>query len=183
MTPALGPALRRCWRAGAVLGFSGWLAATAAAQHPNRAFDRIRRTSRGRLPIPDWRFFAPEPGQWDDHVLVRVLDAEGTPSPWRQVIHFEPRQWRHAVYFPKHREEKALIDVITELMRQVTGPPIELTDTAPYRLLTGFVEGVVRREHAGSMPAGFQFLVVRFTGHDQSGEIEGRFLSRVEPLG
>lgn len=182
MTARTGQVVRRSWRTTAVLGLSGWLSATVLAQHPLRTFDRVRVLRGRRLPLPDWRFFAPEPGRWDNHVLVREVAADGTASAWREVGGFQLRRWWHAMYFPEHRREKALIDATDLLMRQLVGPPVELVDTPEYALLRSFVEGVVRREAAGDLPAGFQFLLVRDAGHDVDDDVVLRLLSRFEPL-
>lgn len=182
MTSRLTSHARTGWRVAAPLGLAGWLAATVLAQHPLRAFDRIRVVGARRLPLPDWRFFAPEPGRWDDHVLVRVIQPDGTASEWREVCQFQPRRWTHAVYFPAHRHEKGLIDATDQLMRRLIGPPTEIADTPDYQLLRGYVEGVVRRDHADALPAGFQFLLARDAGHDVDGEMTLRLLSRFEPI-
>jgi hypothetical protein len=182
MTRWSSSGLRRGWRLAAPLGLAGWLAATTLAQHPIRSFDRIRVLRGRRPPLPDWRFFAPEPGRWDDHVLVRVVEADGTASAWREVRQFQPRRWTHAVYFPEHRQEKALIDATDQLMRRLVGPPAEIGHTQEYQLLRGYVEGVVRRDHADALPAGFQFLLARDAGHDDGGAMTLRLLSRLEDI-
>jgi hypothetical protein len=172
---------RRIVRSAALVGFGGWFVATTFAQHPMRMFDRVRVVRDSWAPpLPDWRFFAPEPGRWDNHVLVRVVDADGTASAWREALPLSERRWRHAVFFPEHRKEKALIDVADQLMRHLSGPPVELDETAPYHLLRGFVEGIVRERHADA--TGFQFLLVRDAGHDTEGELALRLLSRLERL-
>lgn len=45
----------------------------------------------------------------------------------------------------------------------------DLASSPAYRLISDFVETRVRAEHAGRpQPQGFQFLVVRHTGHDET---------------
>ena len=53
-------------------GLAGALLVTAAAQHPNKMFDRVRRLDPIGILIPNWRFFAPE-----------ALPARGRAFPGR----------------------------------------------------------------------------------------------------
>ncbi len=153
------------------LGLGSWLLATAASQHPHRAFDGLRRKDPIGLGLPNWRFFAPEPAQHDYHVLHRVLRADGTQSPWAETTTIAARRWSHVVFFADRRREKGLFDVAGELLTLMADPRIELTKTVPYELLRNAVELRVRTEHAdGPRPRGFQFLLARHTGHDAEPE-------------
>jgi hypothetical protein len=165
------------------LALGGWLAATALSQHPVRAFDGVRTAARRvGLLIPDWRFFAPEPGRWDDHVMVRTLGDDGTPTPWRSVNRYGRRRWRHAVFFPENRHEKALADAVAVLLLRLSANDREITDLLEYQLLRGYVEGHLRAERGADLPRGFQFLVLRDAGHDEGNELTMSLVSRYEPL-
>jgi hypothetical protein len=163
---------------------AAWLVGTALSQHPLRAFDRVRSGFRRvGLLIPDWRFFAPEPGRWDDHLMVRTIGDDGEPTPWRAVNRYAPRRWRHAVFFPENRVEKALADSVAVLLTRLSANDREITDLLEYRLLRGFVEGHVRAQHtAATLPRGFQFLVLRDAGHDEGNELTMSLVSRFEAL-
>ena len=178
------PAMTRSGSPAVTIALGLWLAATALSQHPVRAFDGVRANLRRLgLLVPDWRFFAPEPGRWDDHVMVRTLAEDGTATPWRSVDTFEPRRWRHAVYFPANRTEKALADTVSVLMERLSANDGDIADLLEYRLLRGFVEGRLRAHHrATNLPTGFQFLVLRDAGYDEGGELTLRLVSRFEPL-
>lgn len=173
----------RVWRIGAVGALAGWWAATFLSQHPLRNFDVLRRRPSGALFVPDWRFFAPEPGQWDNHVMVRTRERDGTVTPWRAINTFHPRRLVHAVYFPGHRQEKALLDVVSNLMLRIRTDPGDIADTTDYELLRHHIAHRIRRERAGSeLPEGFQFLLLRDAGHAVAEELEARLVSRFERL-
>ncbi|WP_019202182.1 DUF5819 family protein [Tsukamurella sp. 1534] len=151
-------------------GLAGALLVTAAAQHPNKMFDRVRRADRLGVLIPNWRFFAPEPARHDFHVVYRVATAGGTVSPWADASPPAARRWRHAVFFPERRRDKALSDVCTEV--GIGASRGDVSDAVPYRLLRGFVGSAVRREHGGrtgqDAVTGFQFALIRYPGYDDS---------------
>ena len=154
----------------ACAGLGAWLVATAAGQHPNRAFDRVRDCDPTGLLLPDWRFFAPEPAMHDFRVLHRLVAADGRLTLWRETTRIAPRAWQHALWFPDRRRDKAMFDVCRELTALATARAVDVRSTAPFQLLRDFVarEG---RQTAGDTPAqGFQFLVVRHTGHDERHE-------------
>jgi hypothetical protein len=157
------------WTAAAT--FAGWLVVTLSSNLPLRAFDRLRRYDRTAMLIPNWRFFAPEPGQHDIQVLHRVLTADGRQTPWRLTSPIAPRAWRHVMWFPDRRRDKAFFDIFTELIMIKNTSTRDISSTAAYRLLRDFVECAVRQEHAGSaIPQGFQFVIAQDTGHDEEHE-------------
>jgi hypothetical protein len=162
----------------ACAGLGAWLVATAAGQHPNRAFDRVRERDPIGLLLPDWRFFAPDPAQHDFRVLHRVVAADGGLTLWRETTRVAPRAWHHAIWFPDRRRDKALFDICRELIGLTTAPAEDLASSAPFQLLRDFVAREVRREAAGGAPPrGFQFLIARHTGHDQQHEPDYLFAS------
>ncbi|WP_070011839.1 hypothetical protein [Streptomyces abyssalis] len=160
------------------LGFASWLTITILSQHPNTTFDRLRTGDKVGLLIPNWRFFAPTPAQHDYHLLYRTLDTDGEQSAWRSASQINKRKWAHAVWFPGRRQEKAIFDVCGELGRLIVRKDVKVTDSAAYRLLRDFVtrhldESDPRR---GSLK-GFQFLVVLYSGHDDSEDPQYSFIS------
>lgn len=155
----------------ACAGLGAWLVATAAGQHPHRAFDRVRACDPIGLLLPDWRFFAPEPAMHDFGILHRLATADGELTPWRETTRIAPRAWQHTFWFPDRRRDKAMFDLCRELIPLATTPDVDLVSTAPFELLRDFVAREVRREAAGGAPPrGFQFLIARHTGHDQRHE-------------
>ena len=161
----------------------GWVLATAASQHPHRMFDGLRRFDITGLLLPNWRFFAPEPAQHDFHVLHRVLTADGETTPWEETTPITPRAWAQVLFFADRRQEKGMFDVANELVVTMSKPSLDVKRTVAYELLRDRVEVKVLERHAtGPRPQGFQFLLARHTGHDESGEPEYLLSSPFVPL-
>ena len=157
------------WTAAAT--FAGWLVVTVASNHPLPQFDRIRSYDPTGMLIPNWRFFAPEPARHDFQVLHRVLTADGQQTQWRLTSRIAPRSWRHVVWFPDRRRDKALFDIFLELLMVKEEGGHDVSRIAAYRLLRDFVEHAVRDEHdGGALPQGFQFVVAQDAGHDEEQE-------------
>jgi hypothetical protein len=171
------------WELLVTAGLGLWFTATAASQHPNTMFDRLRNYDRAGLLIPNWRFFAPEPARHDFHVLHRVLTADGVETPWDETSRFVPRAWSHALWFPRQRRHKAIFDVCHDLVRHLQAPERQITESPAYRLLQEFVECTVRTDFAGrELPQGFQFTVARHTGYDQDQDPDYILVSPFVPL-
>jgi hypothetical protein len=159
-------------------GLAAWFVATAASQHPQRAFDRVFGYDPTGLLVPDFRFFGPEPVKHDFHVIQRVTTTSGEPAPWREVTRIPARAWHHAVWFPDRRRDKAMFDVCRELVGLAALPKLDVATTTPFQLVRDFVALRVRREASGSTPPqGFQFLIARHTGYDPAHDPEYLFLS------
>jgi hypothetical protein len=182
--PSPASVIRRAPSLAVAGGFAAWIGATAASQHPQRAFDRLRERDPLGLLVPNWRFFAPEPAKHDFHLLHRVLGQDGTASEWRETTRIAPRRSTHAAWFPERRRDKAVFDICNELIMLLAIPTVDLPATAPFGLLRDAVEVQVRREHAeGELPKGFQFLVARHTGHEDGVEPDYLFASPFQRLG
>lgn len=163
------------------IGLASWLVITALSQHPNRSFDRLRRLDPIGFFIPNWRFFAPVPAQHDIHLLYRTLSTKGVESPWKAATTITPRSWRHSLWFPSRREEKAVFDICSQLpLRQ--GEEV-LTKSVAYRLLSGYVKRRIREsDPVHSELKGYQFLVAQYSGYDHSEEPEYMMVSPFVPV-
>ncbi|MGK5530476.1 hypothetical protein [Streptomyces sp. URMC 129] len=166
-------------------GFAAWLVMTLLSQHPHQVFDKFRFYDRVGLLIPNWRFFAPQPARHDFHLLYRTISAAGEESPWQAASEVVRRNWTHMVWFPGRRQEKAIFDVCSELTGLVGAKSAKVAEAPGYRLLRNFVRRHLRetaaRENAPDV-SGFQFLVVRYSGHDHSEEPQFSFVSPFIPL-
>ncbi|MEU6705607.1 hypothetical protein [Streptomyces wuyuanensis] len=162
-------------------GFAGWLTATLYSQHPNRVFDGVRRFDPSGLLLPDWRFFAPRPAAHDFHVLYRTLTADGAQSAWRPAFRIAKRRWRHTLWNPTMRVYKTLFDICSGI---AAVPPdrAELPRTPEYRLLRDFVGRHLEQDANSSDVAGFQFVVVQYSGY-APGEPQYLFVSPYEDFG
>jgi hypothetical protein len=163
---------------------TGWVLVTGLSQHPNRAFDRFRKFDRTATAIPNWRFFAPEPAVHDFRVLHRHLGADGVVTPWRETTVLHRRLARQMVWFPDRRRDKAVSDICNEIITQLNSTDLDVTRLPSYRLLRDLVGTVLAAETAGGPAAsGFQFLVARNGGYDESIEPEYLFASPFERCG
>ncbi|OZM71979.1 hypothetical protein CFN78_17745 [Amycolatopsis antarctica] len=164
-------------------GLAGWFGATAASQHPQRIFDRMREFDPTGLIVANWRFFAPEPARHDFHLLHRVQSADGFQGPWEETTTIAPRAAVQTVWFPGRRREKALFDLCNELLVHLGTPGLDITRSPSFALLRDFVDVTVRERHrAGPAPRGFQFLIARHTGHEQDLDPDYLLVSPFVPL-
>jgi hypothetical protein len=164
---------------------AGLVLATAYASHPHQSFNRVRKTDRTEVLLPNWSFFAPHPSLHDHHVVVRTSREGEAPTPWDEVQPIPPRRWVHAVWFPDRRRDKALFDLVTQLLRLAQGLETRvLPRTVPYRVLCGLAaHRVLAAGRPGDGPPDhLQFAVVRYSGVDHSEEPEFVLVSPWEPI-
>lgn len=147
--------------------FVAWFVVTVLAQHPDRAYDKVRSldVSIGNAAIPNWRFFAPKPAVEDVHFLYRFLsEDQEEKTAWRALHTIGGRKLKQMFWFPERRREKALFDIANTLMvTSPTGP--EILVKARLSAISLINDAV--RSH-DSPPDSFPFhqvLMVRFAGH------------------
>ncbi|WP_447947056.1 hypothetical protein [Microbacterium lacticum] len=156
------------------------LTATFFSQHPNRAFDRFRSVDKIGFMLPNWRFFAPEPAQTDFHILHRTLSSDGIESPWQDTHVISPRKLLHFVWFPDRRTDKAVFDVVSEILGIVPSGQQAVVSSPAYRLLVRFVRS---RIDTLTHPAldGYQVMIASSQGFDESSDPEEVFVSPFIP--
>ncbi|MEM8621763.1 MAG: hypothetical protein AAGF73_18815 [Actinomycetota bacterium] len=159
---------------------AAWLVATAASQHANRNFDRVRSNPWTMTLLPDWRFFAPRPAIHDYRVMYRWVDDAGEPSAWQDAAEIAPRRLAQALWFPERRTQKGLFDACTELTKAVGLDPDRLHRSVAYRLVRDYVERRIS-QRVPEPPRGFQFVVVADPGYDTNDTPDYLFASRFEP--
>jgi hypothetical protein len=152
-------------------GFAGLLCASVASNLPTRQFDRLRRHRVPfRLWMPGWRLFAPDPDGCDYSLLFRTRSYGGEVSAWDGIRKPAERSWQHMVVSPGRREAKSLSVVIQNLLadgRRLHSST--LPGTRSYRMIESYVRRHVTERDAGTGNAeGFQFVVVRHTGYDDT---------------
>lgn len=164
----------------AVLGT--WAVLTTLNQHPRRGFDRLRILDPTGLWIPDWRFFAPDPGTLDYHVLYRDRLAGGGMTLWTEIDVFEPRRLRQVLVHANRRREKALYDAVNDLTRYRPpegGGAEDIQLSVGYLTLLTFVTHAVRHHEDADRT---QFLIAMSTGFDEREEPYPVFTSNLHPL-
>lgn len=145
---------------------AGWLLLSAACQISS-PFERWLRRRDVLSLIPRWCFFAPRPAMHDFHLLYRDRDRDGAVSPWRMVPSCAPPRLLSAVWNPGRRHNKALIDVVQELLEltKLDIDPASVQLTVPYLALLTFVSGLARLDSECET----QFAVARSRNGDEGG--------------
>jgi len=168
--------------------FATWLGLTVAGQKLYRKDGVPSRWDKLHLIVPDWRFFAPDPGVHDHHLLMRDHLPDGSCTGWRQINHVEERRWSHALWHANRRAEKSVFDLTAELLRFIAkhrtadrplghvDPVVQLS--VPYLTLLAHVTA---QEHAAGA-AGTQFLIAISGGYEEDEEPAMVFLSAVHPI-
>lgn len=66
--------------------------------------------------VPTWTFFAPNPATTDYHFLYRDRLADGTVTPWTEIVRVHDRRWWHIVWNPNKRRRKVFTDIVAMLL-------------------------------------------------------------------
>lgn len=166
--------------------FVAWFGLTVAGQKLYRREGAKTWWDGLHLIIPDWRFFAPDPGVYDHHVLVRGVRADGSSAGWHEITDVGERRVRHAFWHPRQRIDKATFDVCAELLRFIETRRRLGVDTdeirravqlsIPYLTLVTLASS----EPLDDESAGVQFMVVISGGYDDEPP-ETVFLSECHP--
>ncbi|SCK25358.1 hypothetical protein H181DRAFT_01955 [Streptomyces sp. WMMB 714] len=157
------------------------LLGTLSAQHPNPLFNRAQKIDIFSVLFPNWRFFAPTPAQHDYHILYRTLDHDGETSPWKMVEVIVGRKLHQMFWFPGRRPEKAIFDIVTELITQLDKGFGALKKLPSYRMLCAFLRHRLQEEGKADDVKGFQFTLVRATGYEEN-DPEVIFVSPYTPM-
>ncbi|MFE5946323.1 hypothetical protein [Streptomyces sp. NPDC056480] len=139
----------------AVGALAAHLVATVLQNTPD-SYNQDMRTFTGGWPIPGWRFFAPNPGVQNVHLLVRETTDDG-PTPWRDVTPVVPHGWTQVLYNPRSRGPKALFDAMQQLsiMSANQADFSWVTQSLPYDLVLA-----ASRAAVGEDARALQFLLM-----------------------
>ncbi|WP_338784407.1 hypothetical protein [Streptomyces sp. DG1A-41] len=156
--------------------------ATVATQHYHiTVYNRVQSKDQLSL-IPNWRFFAPEPGVHDYAFIYRTTDVDGVRSRWQGVDLITGRKMRQLVWFPTRRPEKAVFDLATELLHVIDKDFAVITRMPAYRLLERYLVSRIRAADPESRVVGHQIAMVKSTGYDNGHEPQMVLLSPYTPL-
>lgn len=156
------------------------LVTTLASQHPHPAFERARDRDLFSF-IPNWKFFAPNPATHDFHYLYRTLDENRETSEWVELELIKDRRMSQAFWFASRRREKAVFDICSAILKGI-GKGEDPTPTAPFRVLAAFFSKLILDAPNASHVRGYQFAIVRASGHDEGEEPEVLYVSAYQPL-
>jgi len=93
--------------------------------------------------LPQWSFFAPNPGIHDFYLLYRDLNSGGATSSWTQV-RIASRRWFNFAWNPDRRARKALFDLATSLAQVLREDVDAIELSIPY---IGFLSIVSAQPH------------------------------------
>jgi hypothetical protein len=155
--------------------FVAWLAATLAVSiRSPRTAGPVRRADVLRL-VPDWFFFAPNPGTSDYHLLARVRRPDGSTSSFSEMAPVTTA-WRRCVWHPEKRFLKTVFDCGQALMKLEGDARSGVEYTLAYLTLLKLVTS--RIDTASS--AAVQFMLLRTNPYLPQPELLAR--SRFHPL-
>lgn len=158
----------------------GWFVLTALGQHPSRSFDRVRKLDKPGVLLPNWRFFAPEPAVHDFRLLHRIRREDGTVGEWTETVQIARRHVGQSIWFPDRRRDKAINDLCNEIISLLAAQQTQISRFPCYRLLREHLELVIRRDSPEAV--GFQWLVARTAGYDETEEPSYLFASPYQRL-
>ncbi|WP_018133655.1 hypothetical protein [Acaricomes phytoseiuli] len=151
------------------------------------AFDNLptSQVSIGmRLPafkkIPQWRFFAPNPGVENLHVMYRT-GTEGNWGQWREISFRKKWRFYSAVWNPGGRAAKALFDVAYQLrILAGFGSAFDwVLESEGYRLMIDLVQSLcLEQNEVGS----FQFMILAAMPNEGEAGMKPILVSRPESI-
>ena len=159
-----------------VVVLAGWWVAMTAGNLPWVDPKRVRERERWGSLIPNWKFFTPYPITFDDYLHVRTVQADETVGPWQDAAPIPLREWRHGVWFPMRRRDRALSNVLPNVGRAAKRDI--MAAAAELRLLDGVAGHFVRRQFPDAVA--YQFSILRCRG--EGGRQSRPYISSVRPL-
>ncbi|MEU9554799.1 hypothetical protein [Streptomyces fumanus] len=161
---------------------AAWLVATAVAQVPEQRFDGLLRRGKFRIPTPNWRFFGPNPGIKDNHLLYRDL-TDGRPGEWTEVPIVQDRPWYALAWNARNRSPKALFDATQHTLAQAVAfgsAVLPVTTASGYRLLARYIQ--MHLPHAEGASHSQFMLLHSYPTSPEDRQIEPVFVSLEFPL-
>jgi hypothetical protein len=138
------------------------LVATVLFNTPD-SFNLDLRRHVGGWSIPGWRFFAPNPGTQNVHLLVRDGEGENAAtnsSDWRDVTPVISHRAWNVLFNARSRGPKALFDAMQQLsvMKANYSEFSWVVKSTPYELVADAVRGLTGEVDAPR----FQFLLMNY---------------------
>lgn len=97
---------------------SSWFVLSILGQHPggNHRNRSVLYQLSSTIYMPNWSFFAPNPGIHDDHLFYRLQMAEGNRrTEWREIELAEENRFVAMFYSRRSRALKGIIDLFSTL--------------------------------------------------------------------
>ncbi|WP_183086368.1 hypothetical protein [Mycetocola tolaasinivorans] len=164
--------------------FLVWLVATLFSQHPDDNNARVRRLVMrlGSFWIPNWKFFAPNPGVEDHVVFYRTGTSESDEwKHWQRLFPVEKVRFWEMFYSPSSRRQKGILDIVTTMQMLRDSELLRPQYTAHVSLLTE----CVRENMKFTEDPDFQVMVARGSGFEESIRPKNDFVfepNQVQPV-
>ncbi|EXU61864.1 hypothetical protein Z951_44765 [Streptomyces sp. PRh5] len=164
-------------------GLAVWLVNTAAGQLPDQRFDHL--LARGPLRLfraPNWRFFGPNPGVSDMHLLYRDITGD-TAAPWKEIEAVPDRPWYGLVWNAGNRAPKVVFDALGVILKAANESSADLPHivcSPGYRLMQRYLTTQIPHESGADHT---QFMMLQ--GHRERGDqyaVQPMFASEHIPL-
>lgn len=161
--------MRDLLRIGVAATLAAWYLVTVVAQYPDDNYGKLKklRFINGSFLIPNWKFFAPNPGTEDFVLLYRQLTRGAAEwSQWQYVVEPEPARLWHSFFSKKSRHDKGVLDIVSTLQSMVGVEGLERQVEACRRLIENTVIRITPQD--GSVQK-IQVLLARGKGFDPNG--------------
>lgn len=152
-----------------------WLVATAIHNFPDGRIDFNANPSLIRPKMPNWRFFGPNPGTKDSHLLYRDLAPEVLGSSWQEATTAIPRRWSHIFWNPGSRGPKALFDCTQNLLATISAASGDfelICESTAFRMLSTYTQKFLHHQPG---TRGTQFMLIQSQHSEDGGQL-------VEPI-
>ena len=156
--------------------FGAWAIATILSS-AGYVRDRVRALDVLGV-VPEWRFFGPNPGRSDFHLLYRDGLATGELTGWIEVPLILPRPWHAFAFNPDRRPAKALMDLAVDLSRRAAAGGEPIVASMPYLTFLQLVSARPSTE----LSTHRQFLVLLASADTDDAEPELLFSSELHEL-
>lgn len=164
-------------------GLAVWLVNTAAGQLPDQRFDHLLEKGPLRLlRAPNWRFFGPNPGVSDMHLLYRDI-VDGAATPWSEIEAIRERPWYSLFWNAGNRVPKVVFDALQIIVKAAHESGSEMPNlvaSSGYRLIRRYLTTCVAHEPGAQHT---QFMMLQ--GHPETAEryrVQPMFASEHIPL-
>lgn len=154
--------LRTTLGAAAIGALTAHLVATTLFNTPD-SFNLDLRRYVGGWSVPGWRFFAPNPGTQNVHLLFRTGAGDSAleaTSDWQDITPAISHRVWNVVFNARSRGPKALFDAMQQLsmMKANYADFAWVAKSTPYELVTDAVRGFT----ADVKATHFQFLLMNY---------------------
>jgi hypothetical protein len=165
-----------CWTVVVGFAFGSWFALSIISQFRPSWWNRIERHDIFAL-LPQWSFFAPNPGTHDIHLVFRDW-CGSAHHPWVAIQPQQAKPWR-SIWHPERFERKIVDDLansLKECSHSTRDSPETLILSSAYLILLHWTMAQPRENLQATHR---QFALIRSCGFSPSRKIAVELVSDV----